>query len=329
MSELPRFGDLPVVGGQRASWGLWADRGDGVDPDVFGCLNLLTPERLVAAAGQVQRGAVFALNWTMDLPDPPMFGRSAGRHEVLSERGHQDDVLHDWNTQSSSQWDGFRHIWNEPNGFYGGLPDEEHGVHHWARRGIAGRAVVCDVARYRAASGRPIRHDACDAIQPEEVTGALAAQGTTVEPGDVLLLHTGWIAWYEGQDADTRAALAERSGMRWPGLAPGERSAELLWDLHIAAVAADNPSVEAWPPGHGADPDLVEQIRTGDRTRMGEIFTHTLYLPMLGLPLGEMFVLSPLADDCAADGRYTCLFTSAPLNLSNGVASPPNALAIK
>jgi hypothetical protein len=42
-----------------------------------------------------------------------------------------------------------------------------------------------------------------------------------------------------------------------------------------------------------------------------------------------MWNLEPLADDCAADGRYECFFSSAPLNLPAGVASPPNALAIK
>jgi hypothetical protein len=42
-----------------------------------------------------------------------------------------------------------------------------------------------------------------------------------------------------------------------------------------------------------------------------------------------MFALDSLAADCAADGRYECLFTSAPLNLPAGVASPPNALAIR
>jgi len=44
---------------------------------------------------------------------------------------------------------------------------------------------------------------------------------------------------------------------------------------------------------------------------------------------GEMFDLSALAADCATDGRYACLFVSAPLNIPRGVASPPNALAIK
>jgi hypothetical protein len=36
-----------------------------------------------------------------------------------------------------------------------------------------------------------------------------------------------------------------------------------------------------------------------------------------------------LAHDCRRDGRYAFLFTSAPINLPAGVASPPNALALK
>jgi hypothetical protein len=50
---------------------------------------------------------------------------------------------------------------------------------------------------------------------------------------------------------------------------------------------------------------------------------------MLGLPLGELWDLEALAADCAADGRYECFFTSAPLRLPAGVASPPNAVAVK
>jgi hypothetical protein len=56
---------------------------------------------------------------------------------------------------------------------------------------------------------------------------------------------------------------------------------------------------------------------------------HTALIPLLGIPLGEFFVLDALAEDCAQDGRYTFMFTSAPLHLTRGVASPPNALAIK
>lgn len=47
------------------------------------------------------------------------------------------------------------------------------------------------------------------------------------------------------------------------------------------------------------------------------------------MPIGEMFYLEKLADECAQDGVYEFLFTSAPLNKYKGVATPPNAICIK
>ena len=98
-----------------------------------------------------------------------------------------DDLYHDWNTQSSSQWDGFRHLGHRDHGHYGGVADEEHGVHHWAARGIVGRAVLADVDRWRAAQGRPLRRASADAITADDLLSCLADQGTAVETGDVLL----------------------------------------------------------------------------------------------------------------------------------------------
>ncbi len=113
-----------------------------------------------------------------------------------------------------------------------------------------------------------------------------------------------------------------------PGLRPGEDTAAWLWNHHVAAVASDNPSLELWPPGALATPDLWDEVRA-DPSRAPEIFVHTSLLPLLGLPIGELWDLDALAADCAADGRSTFLLTSAPIRLPGGVASPPNALAIK
>jgi kynurenine formamidase len=324
MADLPRYDELPLVNGHRASWGLWGH------PDYFGCLNLLTPDRVVAASRQVRTGQVFPMNWDMRKPDPPLFNRARFEHEVTGAPGgmSHDDVLHGWNTQSSSQWDGFRHIRNEPSGHYDGVPDEEHGMHHWAERGIAGRCVLADVARWRASVNRSLDYLASDPITPDDISATLAAQGTTVEVGDVLLMRTGWCGWYEQQTTETRERIVDRTVMVTPGLRPGPDMAEFLWNLHISAIGADNPAVEVWPPGALVGPEVTAEIRA-DLSRMHEIFNHTIFLPMLGLPLGEMWQLDRLADACAADGRYEAMFVSAPLNLPNGVASPPNALVLR
>ena len=327
-SALPDYDDLPTRAGLRAAWGVWGD------DDRFGCLNLLTPERVAAASTLVRRGAVFALNWSMGLPDPPLFGRGKFEHEVTGAGTGHDDVLHGWNTQSSSQWDGFRHIRNhaahavEPGtGHFGGVPDEEHGIHHWARRGIAGRAVLADIARWREGNGRPLRYDESDAIDPGEIAECLAAQGAALVEGDILLVRTGWVEWYQRQPDDVRARLGDVGQLKAPGFASGDELARTLWNLHIAAIGCDNPGVEVWPPSQLTRAEY--EAAREEQLHLHEVFTHCVLLPLLGLPLGEMWDLEALAADCAEDGRYECFFTSAPLNLPAGVASPPNDLAIK
>jgi hypothetical protein len=322
--SLPSYDDLPVTPGAPpgSSWGLW-----GPD-DVFGCLNLLTEERVRAGVASVRKGRVFPLNLELELPGPPLFGRSALEHTVHTVPSGHDDELSGWNTQSSSQWDGFRHIRHMTHGFYNGVADEDHGVHHWARKGISGRAVLVDVARWRASVGRPLRPDIADPIDDADLHLTLSSQGVEVEPGDILLIRTGWLSWYRSLDAGKRAALAGSGVLYSCGLAPGTETARTLWDLHVAAVAADNPALEVWPPGSLLEVEEGLAIRE-DPDRAHEFFLHFSLLPLLGLPIGELFDLDGLADDCAADSVYTCLLTSAPLNLAAGVASPPNALAIK
>ena len=93
---------------------------------------------------------------------------------------------------------------------------------------------------------------------------------------------------------------------------PSRAMAAWLWNNRVAAVATDSPAVEPLPMDF-----------------MDEGLLHYRALPLLGLPLGELFILAPLAKDCAEDGRYEFMLVSAPLHVEGGVASPPNAVAIK
>ena len=56
---------------------------------------------------------------------------------------------------------------------------------------------------------------------------------------------------------------------------------------------------------------------------------HSHGIALLGLVFGELFDLEELAEDCAADAVYECLFIAKPLMLRGGVGSPANAQAIK
>jgi len=177
--------------------------------------------------------------------------------------------------------------------------------------------VLLDVARQVDIAG-----DSAFTITPDLLDKTAAAQDATLEVGDVLCVRTGWLSWYRTLDATQRADLSERTrtfvGLEIPGVGPGPAVAEWCWDHGVAALAADTPMVEPFPPSFGADvgfsPDDMVHVRV---------------MVELGIPLGEFFALDALAEDCASDGVYEFLFTSKPLGIPGGIGSPPNAMALK
>jgi kynurenine formamidase len=139
---------------------------------------------------------------------------------------------------------------------------------------------------------------------------SLDAQSVELKPGTILLVRTGWMEEYEKCTSEEKQAMAPFDKIQSAGVEASRRMAAWLWDNRIAAIGTDCPAVEPLP------------------MKMGDLL-HYRALPLLGLPLGELFVLAPLAQDCARDGRYEFMMVSAPLNLEGGIASPPNAVAIK
>lgn len=319
-ASLPSYADLPVKDGAPAgsAWGVFGD------DDQLGCLNLLTPERVAAAAKLVRKGAIFPLNLRIDEPNPPLFGRGAPRIHLEEIGGGvaRDDYLDNFWPQASSQWDSLRHILHPRDGFYNGVKAEEVvagggklGIENMANRGIAGRGVLLDVARHLEKTGRSLDYTTSTVITKDVLAGCAQAQGVSVHQGDILTIRTGWLNWYLNEataQQKTEMAGDAMTHLRFPGIGPDEEMAAYLWDLHIAAIAADNPALEAWPPG----PD------SGG-------FLHFRLIPLLGMNIGEFWYLEELAADCAADGVYEFMLPSAPLNVPGGVGSPPNALAIK
>ncbi len=314
---LPSFDELPVNpdAPPHSAWGVF-----GAD-DQIGTINLLTPERIATAANLVKHGQVFALNWELELPHPPLFARPALKHTIRSRRTNVfDDVYDDFNTQSSSQWDGLTHYGHRDFGFYNGVQAEQitgqagtrNGIEHWARRGIAGRGVLIDYPRFAEAHGIDFSPGKRSEISAEQIQAAAKWQGVNFQIGDILILRTGWIEWYLTLTTEQREQLAQPGALEIGGLRQGEDSLRFLWDNHFAAIATDNPDFEAYPPSEAAGGMM-----------------HSTIIGLWGMPIGEMFNLDALAKACAEDQSYEFLFTSAPLNKLGGVASPPNALAIK
>src|SRR4051812_47417830 len=99
-NPLPSYRDLPERAGvDHSAWGMFGDA------DQVGMFNLQTPQRIAAAARLVQRGAMFPLNWDLELPSPPLYGRGALRHSITAfppdTWGH-DDWYDNFYPQTSS-----------------------------------------------------------------------------------------------------------------------------------------------------------------------------------------------------------------------------------
>lgn len=55
---------------------------------------------------------------------------------------------------------------------------------------------------------------------------------------------------------------------------------------------------------------------------------HEVLLSGWGMPIGELFALEDLAEQCKKSGRFSFFVCSEVCNVPGGVASPPNILAI-
>ena len=316
--KIPSYDELPVRAGAPAgaAWGVFGD------DDEVGTINLLTPDRVVAATSSIRTGKVFALNLPINIPDPPLFTRGKHTHTVKIFPGAEfvlDDFLDNFYPQASSQWDALAHVKHPVHGAYNGIPDIEItgrggtrlGIDNLARRGIAGRGVLADVARYYDRVGKSINFTKAESIPLDDVKATLEEEGVELQAGDILLIRIGWTKFYLSASAHIKEELSKETVV--PGIEGSERTARWLWDNHLAAVASDSPALEALPKTAGNEME----------------FLHFHMLAFFGMPIGEMWNLEGLAEDCASDGNYDFFLTSAPLNIPGGVGSPPNALAIK
>ncbi|HEX5115379.1 MAG TPA: cyclase family protein [Pseudonocardiaceae bacterium] len=299
-----RYDELPLAAnGLRCAW---AEFGPG---DQRGSVNRLTDEVVAAAVAEVRTGQRVNISLPLTEPNPPFFRRQSYRHTIKTIFPYLlDDVLDQFYPQCSTQWDGLRHRGDPRIGYYGGVSDEEAtspdgklGIGVWADTGLTGRGVLADVDVADPFDRHP--------VTPDDVEAALGRQGTQTRPGDILLVRTGYLGRYLPLSPVERERL--RDSDTCAGLDASEAMAAYLWDKGFAAVAVDNPTGEV-SPRDPAGPSL-----------------HTLLIPMLGFALGEFFDLDELARVSAADGRYSCLLVSVPLNLPAGVGSPANAIAIR
>jgi len=179
------------------------------------------------------------------------------------------------------------------------------GLEHMAATGVQGRGVLVDLAHHLGHEWR--------GVDLEMLREIMAADRVVVEPGDMLLLHTGFatevLHWNRNPDPVKIHQMCTYLDARDPAL--------LQWiaDSQIAALVADNYAVEG----------LVGRDR--DESRHSLLPIHHLCLFRLGVPLGELWYLHELASWLREHHRSRFLLTAPPLRLPGAVGGPLTPVA--
>jgi kynurenine formamidase len=200
-----------------STWSLenWYPSRFGAD-DVLGSLNLITPESILSAVKLVRRGVIYDLSFVLEqeIPVPGFHGQYFANTQYTLENGaewhdrvigkmtngysaqnlrlaisdhsgtHIDQLNHVGEQQSSGEFLVYNGRRNTD--IISSFGTTDLGIEKMPP--IIARGVLIDVAGAKGVDMLPAGY----AIQPDELDAVLAAQGTVVQKGDVVLVHTGW-----------------------------------------------------------------------------------------------------------------------------------------
>jgi kynurenine formamidase len=323
VSGVPSIETVRALCERYSNWGRW-----GAD-DEKGTLNLVTRDHVAAAATLVRSGKTISMALPYDEHGPQTgnLGRFNPIHLMIRDgadviagssvrdfyggidkhfRGTDDLII--MPLQSGTQWDAPAHVVFE-NKIYNG-----HGAEWVGSKGalkgsvknacdsMVGRGVLLDVARALGVDWLEPGY----AISGDDLDRAAEFGGVQVGEADFVFVRTGAMSMVRSAGAWGDYAGGDAAGL-------GLESVEWIASRDVAAVATDTWGLEVRP---NETPDTNQPL-------------HIVFISAMGLWLGEIFDLDPLATDCAEDGVYEFMFCGPPLPFTRAVGSPLNPMAIK
>ncbi len=282
-----------------SKWGAGDERGSA---------NHMRPASVMRAAQLIKTGEVIEIAHVLN-DKMPFFGtrrfdvhvKRTFMNDFSNRRGSNEEVVISEIGQVGTQFDGFAHQTHEDShyncfktgaistrGSFTKLGIEKVGT-------LMTRGVLIDVAGLKGVDTLPDTYE----ITVKDLQDALAKQRITLQPGDAVLINTGWNRLWGKDNA--------RYVKSCPGI--GVAAAEWLAKQDPMLIGSDNWPVEVAP---NPDPRLSLPV-------------HQLALVVNGLHLLENLKL----DDLAAKQVYEFAFVMQPLKAQGFTGSTVAPVAIR
>ena len=282
-----------------SKWGAGDERGSG---------NLMKPALVLDAVKLIKTGEVIELAHVLG-PAMPFFGtrrfdvhvKRSFMNDFSNRRGSNEEIVISEIGQVGTQFDGFAHQTHEDShyncfktgaistrGSFTKLGIEKVGT-------LMTRGVLIDVAGLKGVDTLPDTYE----ITVKDLQDALAKQRMTLQPGDAVLINTGWNRLWGKDNA--------RYVKSCPGI--GVAAAEWLAKQDPMLIGSDNWPVEVAP---NPDPKLSLPV-------------HQVSLVVNGIHLLENLKL----DDLAAKQVYEFAFVMQPLKAQGFTGSTVAPVAIR
>jgi kynurenine formamidase len=286
------------------NWGRWGTE------DERGAANRFTAEATIRGLACARQGHTISLAIPLDADSAPraslrapvqhFMTRDGGDYAAgLRERpgfGFADDYLL-VACHGTTHLDALSHIWQDGlmwNGFSANAVTSRGAARCGIEKvgPIVTRAIYLDLVPEAQLGLEPGY-----AISPQELGSALQRTGVHPQPGDALLIRTGWLERWRAGTADID---------RWPGV--GADCADWIDHFGFALVGADNIAVEPSPSG---DPACTAPL-------------HVSLMRDRGIYLMELLDLEELRRRRAVE----LLLIVSPLPIVGGVGSPVAPVAV-
>ncbi len=282
-----------------SKWGAGDERGSG---------NHMRPDTVLRGAQLIRTGEVFELAHVLS-PNMPFFGtrrfdltlKRTFMNPQPNRRGSNEELVSTELGQVGTQLDAFNHQ-TIGDSLYNCFKNDELATRTgFTKLGIEKvgmlmtRGVLLDIAALKGVDSLPDTYE----ITVKDLQDAMARQNVKPQPGDAILIYTGWSRLWNKDNA--------RYVRTNPGI--GVAAAEWLVMQNPMLIGADNWSVEVVP---NPDPQASQPV-------------HQIMLPVHGIHLIENMRL----EDLASRRVYEFAFIVQPLKIQGGTGSTVAPVAIR